>query len=288
MPSAWAGRAGSVGRSAVRAVLGLVTGARPAWPAFARTGWRSNLLEPSAEATRSSFYGLIPHNDERVVPGGRPPGGRRRTHQPAARGAARRGAGGARTSRHRPRHLNQPRNAGGGIPLAETYPAPRAAANNLTGNYRQHARAASGGGYPGIDSGARRARRRQRRLRGTTPTLGTTPQRAAAPPRLNPPASAVRPPHQPLARPEPRWASRTSAALRRRKLGAEPTSATLARPRRRLAVVRQLAGRAVRHPAANDVAHRQHPDQLAPVDHDQVAEAAPDHRLGRALERPIG
>jgi hypothetical protein len=135
-------------------------------------------------------------------PGGRPPGCRRRTDQPAARGAARRGAGGARTSRQpggppvlvpaapdQPSPptppLPSPRNAGAGIPLAETYPAPRAAANNLTGNYRQHPRAASGGGCARIDAGARRARSRQPRLRGTTPTLGTARTRAGAPLRLN-------------------------------------------------------------------------------------------------------
>jgi hypothetical protein len=122
---------------------------------------------------RSSLCGLIPHKDERVVrgaargagraahgpadspgaarrvpaahrpadsPGGRPPGCRQRTDQPAPPTPP----------------LTSPRNAGGGIPLAETYPAPRAAANNLTGNYRHHARAATGGGCPGIDSGARR------------------------------------------------------------------------------------------------------------------------------------
>jgi hypothetical protein len=82
-------------------------------------------------------------------PGGPPAGVPAAPDQPAARGAARRGAGGARTSRQpagpparvpaapdQPAPptppLTSPRNAGGGIPLAETYPAPRAAANRLT------------------------------------------------------------------------------------------------------------------------------------------------------------
>jgi hypothetical protein len=151
---------------------------------------------------RSSLCGLIPHKDERVVRGGRPPGFRRRRTSrqpggppagvPAAHGPA--GSPGGRPSgcRRRPGQpspptppLPSPRNAGAGIPLAETYPAPRAAANNLTGNYRQHPRAASGGGCARIDAGARRARSRQPRLRGTTPTLGTARTRAGAPLRLN-------------------------------------------------------------------------------------------------------
>jgi hypothetical protein len=72
-----------------------------------------------------------------------------------------------------------------GMPPAETYPAAPRAADNPTANHGQDARAASGGGDPGIDAGARRARRRQRRLRGTTPTLGTAPARAGVPLRLN-------------------------------------------------------------------------------------------------------
>jgi hypothetical protein len=59
-------------------------------------------------------------------------------------------------------------------PIADDL-APRAPANNVTANYRQDAWAASGGGHPGIDADPRRARRRERWLRGTTPRLGTAP-----------------------------------------------------------------------------------------------------------------
>ena len=44
---------------------------------------------------------------------------------------------------------------------------------------------------------------------------------------------------------------------------------------------------AVVRPAAHDVAHGQDARDLAAVDHDQVAEAAADHRGGGLLERPV-
>jgi hypothetical protein len=118
------GRASSASRSSVRAVLGLVKGAR------ARRGRRppgpgrgQDLLEPSAEAMRSSLCGLIPHKDERVVPG---PADR----VPAAPGPA----GTAHATLTQPQPRPRPR------PPTAAHPAPRAAASGPAGNYRQHAR----------------------------------------------------------------------------------------------------------------------------------------------------
>ena len=54
------------------------------------------------------------------------------------------------------------------------------------------------------------------------------------------------------------------------------------------AALRHVADRAVVGPAAHDVAHRQDAGDLAAVDHDEVAEAAADHRDGGLLERPVG
>ena len=46
--------------------------------------------------------------------------------------------------------------------------------------------------------------------------------------------------------------------------------------------------RADLRPAAHDVAHREHADQLAAVDDDQVADAALHHLVGGPLEAPVG
>ena len=45
-----------------------------------------------------------------------------------------------------------------------------------------------------------------------------------------------------------------------------------------------LAGGSVGGPAADDVAHREDPRDLGAVEHDDVTEAAPDHRAGRLLQ----
>ena len=64
----------------------------------------------------------------------------------------------------------------------------------------------------------------------------------------------------------PRVATRLSA----RRLGRDVAAGTLARP------------------AADDVSHRQDPDELCALDDDEVAESAAHHRRRRLLERPVG
>jgi hypothetical protein len=98
--------------SAVRrcgAFWGWLRGQSQSRPASARTGWRSNLLKPSAEATRSSSCGLIPHKDERVLRG-----------PPAAVPAAPGPAGSAHATLNQPQTRSRPR------PPTAAHPAPRA------------------------------------------------------------------------------------------------------------------------------------------------------------------
>jgi hypothetical protein len=107
--------------------------------------------------------------------------GRTRGSGARSRGAGDAGPGG---SAHNAT-LTQPKKRRRRAPRpAETYQAPRAPATGMAANYRQDARAASGGGYPGVDaalgapafdSGAPR----------TTPTLETAPTRVGVPLRLN-------------------------------------------------------------------------------------------------------
>ncbi len=52
-------------------------------------------------------------------------------------------------------------------------------------------------------------------------------------------------------------------------------------------LARHVGRGAVRHPAAHDVADREHSDHVPAVHHDQVAKSAAHHRLGRALQRPV-
>jgi hypothetical protein len=102
-----------------------------------------------------------------------------------------RGAGGARPDGSADATLTSPRNAGGGVRPAETTSA-ASRGDQPDGVHAQDARAASGGGWARIVAGARRARLRLRRLRGTTPHSWDSASRAWAPARPDPPRGSGR------------------------------------------------------------------------------------------------
>ena len=89
--------------------------------------------------------------------------------------------------------------------------------------------------------------------------------------------SSAKPPRQP--------ARKTAAAAS--ETDQPPQIAAVRRSRRRSRLRlhgRDLARGAVLRPAADDVPHREDPDELAALDHDEVPEAAAGHRVGGPLE----